>query len=229
VVLRVGLTGQYLSRRCSGRYATVRPMSGGWSARVRSVWRTARHNAIQVKNVVRSRWLLRRCDHIGHLSRLTEGRAIVDNRGTIHIGDRTRLLGRFAPIELRTAEGGDLRIGDRTLINYGTSLHVADSVVIGDDIDIGPYCVISDVEVGGLDSPDPSPPRPVVIHDRAWLATRVIVRPGSVIGEGTVVAAASVVDGVLPPHVVAAGSPARVVRHLDADGGTGAEKGSEPG
>lgn len=183
----------------------------GW----RRAGRAAYHSVVQVKNVARSRWILRDCDRIGHLSRLGEGRAIVDNRGTIEIGERTRLMGRFAPVELRTGNGARLVIGDRTLINYGTTIQVAESVEIGSDIDIGPYCVISDTEVGALDSPDPAPPRPIVIGSRAWLATRVIIRPGAVIGEGTVVAAASVVEGELPPWVIAGGTPAKVIRHLD--------------
>jgi len=186
-------------------------MSGGrWPT-----WRAAYHAVVQVKNVTRSRWILRDCDRVGHLSRLGEGNAIVDNRGTIEIGERTRLMGRFAPVELRTGEHGRLTIGSRTLVNYGTTIQASTSVSIGDDIDIGPYCVICDHEVGALDSPDPEPPRPIVIESHAWLATRVIVRPGAVIGAGTVVAAGSVVEGILPPRVVAAGSPARVVRQLD--------------
>jgi maltose O-acetyltransferase len=195
-------------------------MSGGrWPA-----WRAAYHAVVQVKNVTRSRWILRDCDRVGRFSRLGEGNAVVDNRGTIEIGERTRLMGRFAPVELRTGERGRLTIGDRTLVNYGTTVQAASSVSIGSDVDIGPYCVICDVDVGGLDCPAAEPPRPIVIGSHAWLATRVVVRPGAVIGDGTVVAAGSVVDGVLPPRVVAAGSPARVVRHLDDPAGDGPEQ-----
>lgn len=190
-------------------------------------WRTlasARHSAVQARNLVRSRWILRDCDRLGHLSRLTEGDAIVQNLGTIEIGAHTRLMGRFVPIELRTGHGGHLVIGDRVVLNYGTSIHVAESVHIGDDVDMGPYCLISDADVGALDSPDVTPPEPVWIGNDVWLATRVTVRPGAVIGEGTVVTAGSVVEGELPARVVAAGNPARVVRRLDAE--TDAE--SEP-
>lgn len=173
-----------------------------------------RHALIQFANLIRSRWILRRCDRIGRLTRLTGGSAIVENRGTIEIGHRSRLSAHFAPIELRTGDGGRLSIGDRTFVNYGVSIQAAESVVIGDDVDIGPYCVISDTEAGGLDAPAADEPRPVRIGNGAWLATHVIVRPGATIGEGTVVAAASVVEGELPSFVIAAGSPATVKRHL---------------
>ncbi len=47
-----------------------------------------------------------------------------------------------------------------------------------------------------------------------WLATWVTVTAGVTIGAGTVVAAGSVVTKDLPPGVLAAGIPARVVRAL---------------
>jgi acetyltransferase-like isoleucine patch superfamily enzyme len=188
-----------------------------------STWRGSRHSAIQLTNVVRSRWVLRHCNRVGRLTRLAGGTAIVENRGSITIGDGTRLMAAFAPIELRTGPGGRLTIGDRGAVNYGTSLRVVGSAVIGDDVDIGPYCLMGDTELGDLDAPLHTSPRPVRIGDSVWLAARVSVHPGAVIGDGTVVAAGSVVEGELPARVVAAGNPARVVRHLDPQAASGAE------
>jgi acetyltransferase-like isoleucine patch superfamily enzyme len=45
------------------------------------------------------------------------------------------------------------------------------------------------------------------------------VLPGSEIGDHTVVAARSVVKGVLPPRVLATGNPAVVVRQLEIPDG----------
>ncbi len=56
---------------------------------------------------------------------------------------------------------------------------------------------------------------PVTIGSDCWLGAGVIVMPGVTIGDGTVVGAGSVVTKSLPPHVVAVGNPARVVRQLD--------------
>jgi maltose O-acetyltransferase len=52
-----------------------------------------------------------------------------------------------------------------------------------------------------------------------WLGRSVIVLPGSKIGDHTVVAAGSIVKGDLPPRVLAAGNPARVVRELNVPDG----------
>jgi maltose O-acetyltransferase len=53
-----------------------------------------------------------------------------------------------------------------------------------------------------------------VIEANVWLGGGVIVLPGVTIGENTVVGAGSIVTRDLPPNVVAAGNPARVVRSL---------------
>ena len=54
----------------------------------------------------------------------------------------------------------------------------------------------------------------VVIGDDVWIGTGVIVLPGVTIGSRSIVAAGAVVSRDLPPDVLAAGVPARVVRQL---------------
>jgi maltose O-acetyltransferase len=53
---------------------------------------------------------------------------------------------------------------------------------------------------------------PIAIGDDVWLGGGVIVCPGVTIGAGTTVGAGSVVTRDLPPLVVAAGNPCRVLR-----------------
>jgi len=58
-------------------------------------------------------------------------------------------------------------------------------------------------------------PKPVSIGDFSWLCLGAIVLKGANLGEGTIVAAHSVVRaGVYPPHSLLAGSPAKVVRSI---------------
>jgi FkbH-like protein len=181
------------------REVLARPMSG-----IRKVGR-----------VIRARWALRACDHVGKWTRAMWGSPIVENNGFIDVGARTRFLCEFGPVELRTAEGGHLLIGERTGINYGTSIHAVESVTIGRNVDMGPHCLISDADTGSVDHPDRATVEPVVIGDDVWLASRVTVLPGSNIGHGAIITAGSVVDGVIPPRVVAGGIPARMLRALD--------------
>jgi len=58
------------------------------------------------------------------------------------------------------------------------------------------------------------PERPVSIGDGSWLGHGSVVLPGARIGKHVVVAANSVVTGVLPDNCVAAGVPARVIKQL---------------
>ncbi len=53
----------------------------------------------------------------------------------------------------------------------------------------------------------------------SWLGAGAIVLPGTLIGRNVVVAAGSVVRGIVPDHCVVAGVPARVVRMYEPDAG----------
>ncbi|MGH3508063.1 MAG: sugar O-acetyltransferase [Nocardioidaceae bacterium] len=134
----------------------------------------------------------------------------------------TELLGAFG-------EGSEIRpplqcdygyqtfFGARSFANWGlVSLDVA-TVTIGDDVQIGP-----NVQLLTATHPlEPGPRKdkweaaePIVIGDNVWLGGGVIVCPGVTIGADTVVGAGSVVTRDLPSGVIAAGSPARVIREL---------------
>ena len=56
--------------------------------------------------------------------------------------------------------------------------------------------------------------KPVVIGNNVWIGTRCVILPGVHIGDNVVVGAGSVVTKDIPSCVLAAGSPARVVKKL---------------
>ncbi len=53
--------------------------------------------------------------------------------------------------------------------------------------------------------------KPVIIQDSVWLGVNTIILPGVTIGQGAVIAAGSVVVKDIPPMVLAAGNPAKVI------------------
>lgn len=171
-----------------------------------------------VMEIALGRVWLRDCDKVGSWIRILNGRPRVENGGHIEIGDRCRLYCSFAPVELRTAPGGSLLIGESASINFGTILDATRLVKIGNNVDIGPYCIIADSETPGETGDGAAEPEPIEIGDGAWIASRVTVLPGARIGAGAVITAGSIVSGDIPPRVVAGGSPARVLRRIDANG-----------
>ena len=53
----------------------------------------------------------------------------------------------------------------------------------------------------------------VIIGDGCWVGVGVFIREGVTISEDTVIGANSVVTHDLPPHCIAAGCPARIIRY----------------
>lgn len=115
--------------------------------------------------------------------------------------------------------GAHISIGDRTFVNYNlTALDVA-PITIGRDVQIGP-----NVQLLTPTHPlDPTQRRdkweaaaPITIEDNVWLGGGAIVLAGVTVGANSVVGAGAVVTRDVPANVVVVGSPARVIRQLDA-------------
>lgn len=136
--------------------------------------------------------------------------------GTIEIGKRPVIRGRVARCELGASmPGAVLKIGNRVLINQGASVCATSYIEIGDDSQIGDFTSVMDTDYHKLEPGTPVRTEPVIIGTNVWLGRNVIVLPGSKIGDHSVVAAGSIVRGDIPPRVVVAGSPAKVIKTLD--------------
>ncbi|MEI6709371.1 MAG: acyltransferase [Actinomycetota bacterium] len=109
-------------------------------------------------------------------------------------------------------------IGARTVVGRGTHIVGHWNIEIGEDVLIGPNVYITDQNHSYQDSDRPISAQPgiesaVRIGAGSWLATNVVILPGSKLGKNTVVAAGAVVRGEFPDYVVLAGVPARIVKH----------------
>jgi maltose O-acetyltransferase len=165
---------------------------------------------------INARWTLRHADSVGARVRV-RGRPAVSNRGRMEIGERVQLISTIATLELVSEPGGTLRIGPRSLINFGCSLVATRLVQIGARCQIGPYTMMLDNDYHRieperrLERPESAP---IVIEDNVWIGARVIVMSGVTIGEDSCVGAGSVVTADVPRRTLVAGVPARHLRDL---------------
>jgi acetyltransferase-like isoleucine patch superfamily enzyme len=104
-------------------------------------------------------------------------------------------------------------LGSRTIILQMANINPTKPVTIGDDTGIGGHCLIF-THGSWLNAMDGYPVtyEPVTLGNSVWLPWRVFVMPGTTIGDGSVIGANSLVQGTIPPHSLAVGSPAKVIR-----------------
>lgn len=113
--------------------------------------------------------------------------------------------------------GKHIHIGSHFVANFNLTILDEATVTIGDHVFIGPDCGIYTVNHALLpDQRNVGVMRafPVTIGNDVWIGAGVTVLPGVTIGDGSVVGAGSVVTRDVPPGVLAAGNPCRVVRQL---------------
>ena len=120
----------------------------------------------------------------------------------------------------------ELKIGKNFYANIHFSYIGGCHAEIGDNVFIGPYCVLATgmhaylpeernikVDKDGTIH-DYEYGRPIKICSNVWIASNVTICGGVTIGEGCVIGAGSVVTRDIPPHSLAAGNPCRVIRPI---------------
>lgn len=111
-----------------------------------------------------------------------------------------------------------ITVGSRTRLN-GAGVQAYTQVRIGPRCILG-STVIFDSDFHPLDPAkrhDPNAPvacAPIEIGENVWLAGQSAVLKGVTVGDNSVVAYRAVVTGDVPPNVVVAGNPARVMKEL---------------
>ncbi|MFP4195028.1 MAG: acyltransferase [Desulfobacterales bacterium] len=114
---------------------------------------------------------------------------------------------------------GRISIGDCCLICPGVRISSAAEIMIDDSSMIAGNAFITDADWHGkYDRVNTiGPLKPVFIRKNVWIGDSTIVCKGVTIGENSIIGAGSVVVKNIPPNVIAAGNPARVVRELDTE------------
>lgn len=113
--------------------------------------------------------------------------------------------------------GSHIHVGAELFVNHDCTILDCNTVRIGDRVLLGPKVQIYTAthplnpaeRLGGWEYA-----LPIEIGDDVWIGGGAIICPGVMIGAGSTIGAGSVVTKDIPPMVVAAGNPCRVIRRL---------------
>lgn len=116
-----------------------------------------------------------------------------------------------------TDYGANCRIGAGSFLNHGVYLMDGAPITLGRNCFLGPSCGLYTANhplnavqrAQGLERA-----LPITLGDDVWLGGNVVILPGVTVGSGSVIGAGSVVTHDIPPGVVAAGNPCRVLRPI---------------
>lgn len=120
---------------------------------------------------------------------------IEDSLNIIHIKKRVNIQSFFLSVaDTKTS----IEIGDDCLLSANIIIRTSDAHSILDSI--------SKVRI--------NPGKSVIISDRVWIGYGVNILKGSTIGHDSVIGTQSLIAGLnVPPNCIAAGMPAKVIKH----------------
>lgn len=146
----------------------------------------------------------------------------------IEIGSYTHIKGEL----LIFKHGGSINIGDYCYVGENTRIWSGISIKIGNRVLISHNCNIFDNDTHPIDpikrheqfkhiitKGHPKDinlnDEPVIIEDDVLIGANSTILKGVRIGRGAIIGAGSVVTKSIPPYVLAAGNPAKVIKKLE--------------
>ncbi len=154
--------------------------------------------------------------------------ALISNgntRDSVIIGEGSHIAG----ILITAVNKGSIQIGHHSFIGENSRIYSVIGVYIGNHVQIAHNVNIFDNNIHSLNPMERQREfiinttqgfvqindlheKKVIINDNVWIGTGSIILKGVTIGENTIVGAGSVVVKDLPPNVVAAGNPAKIIK-----------------
>lgn len=141
--------------------------------------------------------------------------------GSLYVAENATLevdsFDAYAGIRINVNSGARLILGSGYM-NHDTVIDCFESIIVGHHVVISERVVMRDSDNHEIKAIDDETgykhpfTAPIVIEDNVWIGMNVTILKGVTIGEGSIIAAGSVVTRSIPPHCLAAGVPARVIK-----------------
>ena len=145
----------------------------------------------------------------------------------MHIGTNTRIQSHSV-LESWTRYGNQeftpyISIGNNCKIGEYFHITSCNRIIIGDGLLTGRYVLITDNSHGSLSHADANTPPikrqleskgEIAIGNNVWLGDKVTILAGVHIGDNVIIGANSVVTKDIPSNSMAAGIPAKVLKHI---------------
>ncbi len=145
-------------------------------------------------------------------------RSVRPSRLILHSNSRLVCKGyiqSYEAVRIECLPGAIVEIGNKTYINHDSEIRCRERVTIGDNVSIAYNVLIQDSDYHTMynEEGNPKPETlPITIEDNVWIGANAIILKGVTIGEGSVIAAGSVVTKSAPAQSLVGGNPARVIK-----------------
>lgn len=159
-----------------------------------------------------------------------KGTPIIINKGVLELGNnvtiKSSFLSNLIGLYQRTiicarTKNAKINIGNNVGMS-GVTIYAREKINIGDNTLIGANVKIMDNDFHPLDVEDrlndikeKIKTRPVIIGKNCFIGCNVIILKGTILGDGCVVGAGSVVSGIFDNNSVIAGNPGKIIRNGD--------------
>ena len=145
--------------------------------------------------------------------------------GAVSIGSKVILgyvngpkVGNGSILVQARKKDAQITMGNETSTSNNITIIACQSIVIGCNCQIGDNVTIYDSDFHHpniyMRKVSEGAVTPVEIGNNVWIGSRVIILKGVSVGDGSVIAAGSVLTKSIPANCLAAGVPAKVIRNL---------------